>query len=142
MPQLGAGGCIPKPKKDNPASSKIAAAKLLQVITINAEVQFGKICRNKILKLLKPKTCAAITNSFCLMLNTCPRMMRATSTHIVNPMARNTCQKPFPSAKFKAITTSNVGKAQITFMNQPKIVSSKPTKITGYCTDKYSYQQR
>ena len=43
-PQLVIGGCAPRPKKLNPLSIKIEAAKLAAEITIRGDIIFGKIC--------------------------------------------------------------------------------------------------
>ena len=44
LPQDGIGGCAPIPRKDKPASIKIAAAKFAAEITITGPITFGKIC--------------------------------------------------------------------------------------------------
>ncbi len=51
-PQLVIGGCAPRPKKLNPLSIKIEAAKLAAEITIRGDIIFGKICLVIILKSL------------------------------------------------------------------------------------------
>jgi hypothetical protein len=55
-PQEGVGGCAPIPKKLNPLSIRIAAAKFAAEITIIGAIILGKICLKIILKLEKPKT--------------------------------------------------------------------------------------
>ena len=42
-PQLVIGGCAPRPKKLNPLSIKIEAAKLAAEITIRGDIIFGKM---------------------------------------------------------------------------------------------------
>ena len=55
-PQDGVGGCAPIPKKLNPLSIKIAAAKLAADITIIGAIIFGNMCLKIILKSENPKT--------------------------------------------------------------------------------------
>jgi superfamily II DNA or RNA helicase len=57
-------------------------------------------------------------NKFSLMDKNCPLTIRATSTHMLQPTATNTCQNPLPNNNVIAITKSKVGMAQITFTNQ------------------------
>gem|GEM_PF-6261911 len=76
LPQVGIGGCAPKPKKLSPASSNIADAKFEDASTNIGPMILGKICRVMIRVLLKPRDRAASTNSTCFKLNTWPRTKR------------------------------------------------------------------
>ena len=57
-------------------------------------------------------------NSISRKAKNCPRTTRATSTHMVKPMAKNTCQSPLPNAMVMARTMSSVGNVHTTWMNQ------------------------
>ena len=127
-PQLAIGGCAPIPKKLNPLSIKIAAAKLAAEMTITGAIIFGKICLVITLKSLNPKALAAVTYCISLALIICPRTTLATSTHMVNPTAIKTCQKPLPKANVIAITNNSVGMDQVTLMIHIIIASTFPPK--------------
>ncbi len=128
VPHEGMGGCTPMPRKLNPASMRMAAAKLAAEITITGPMMLGSTCLNIILKFLYPSAFPASTNSFSLMLRICPRTTLATSTHMVSPTAIKTCQNPFPNAKVIAITSSRVGIDQTTLMIHTIRLSSQPLK--------------
>ena len=59
MPQLGIGGCAPKPKKLNPVSNKIAEAKFAEATTKIGPAIFGKICLIIVLCVENPNAFAA-----------------------------------------------------------------------------------
>src|SRR5690625_1969405 len=61
-----------------------------------------------------------------LTLITCPRTTLATSTHMVSPTARNTCQTPLPKANVRAITNSKVGIDQVTLISHIITLSIAP----------------
>src|SRR5262249_57569352 len=47
QPQLGVGGCVPRPRKLSVASTMIDVAMPSVVVTMIGARQFGKTCRNK-----------------------------------------------------------------------------------------------
>ena len=64
------GGCTPIPKKLNPASNKMADAKLAAEMTMIGLMMLGIICFIMILAFLKPKALPASTNVVSLTENT------------------------------------------------------------------------
>ena len=76
----------------------------------------------------KPSARAASTYSSSRTLSTCPRIIRATLTHMVRTMATNTCQNPFPNTSVIAKTSNSVGMLQITLMNHIMASSVRPLK--------------
>ena len=104
------------------------AAKLAAEITITGPITLGNICLKIILNDLYANAFPASTYSNSLITSTCPLTIRATSTHMVNPTATNTCQKPLPKAKVIAITISKVGIDHITLTNHMTTSSVLPLK--------------
>lgn len=78
------------PRKLNPASNKMAEAKLAAEITMIGFMMLGMICFVIILMLLKPNALPASTNVVSLTESICPLVTRATSTHMVKPTAMKT----------------------------------------------------
>ena len=78
------------PRKLNPASNKMADAKLAAEITIIGFMMLGIMCFKMILILLNPNALPASTNVVSLTESICPLVTRATSTHIVSPTAMKT----------------------------------------------------
>src|ERR1700744_3393469 len=128
LPHVGVGGCAPKPRKLNPASSKIADAKLDDASTSIGPIILGRIWRRMMRALLKPIERAASTNSVCFRLNTWPRTNLPTSTHMESPTAINICHNPLPKANDMAITSSNAGSAHKIFITQLNEASTHPPK--------------
>ena len=90
----GMGIWAPTPKKLNPASIKMAAAKLAAHTTTKGPRALGSMCRHITRQEDSPRASAARTYVSSLNVRNWPRTIRATSTHIVKPMARKTCQIP------------------------------------------------
>ena len=78
------------PRKLNPASNKIAEAKLAAEMTMIGFMMLGIMCFDIILILLNPNALPASTNVISLTESICPLVTRATSTHIVRPTAMKT----------------------------------------------------
>lgn len=126
LPQDGTGIRAPTPRKLNPASIKIAAAKFAAATTMMGPIALGSMCLNIILKSDRPSAFAAWTYSNSRNEINWPRTILATSTHMVSPIATNTCQNPFPNASVIAKTINKVGTDQTTCKNQLTTVSTTP----------------
>src|SRR5437773_12473898 len=63
-PQLGVGGCTPRPRKDSDDSRRIIWATPNVPTTMMGEMTLGSMCRNRIRKLPPPRPLAASMNSF------------------------------------------------------------------------------
>ena len=97
-------------------------------ITNNGAMVFGSISLKSMWVVLNLKTLAASTYSLFFSTKNCPRITRATSTHIVSPTAIKTWNRPLPKTKVRAITRSKVGIDHITFISQDKTASIRPPK--------------
>ncbi len=60
FPQLGSGGCTPRPRKERPDSISIAPATPKVAATNTGERAFGRICLNMSLLSLAPTALAAL----------------------------------------------------------------------------------
>ncbi len=117
VPQDTIGIWDPIPKKLNPASINMAAAKLDAEITIIEPIILGNICFDIILKFENPNAFPASMYSFSLILKIWPLTTLASYTHIVSPTAKNTVVNPFPRSSVTEIISNNVGIDQTIFIN-------------------------
>ena len=76
-PHAGSGGCTPRPRNDSAASDRIAKARLSDVWTMIGATTLGRMCVLRILPSVAPSDRAAVTNTWFLIPNTEPRVMRA-----------------------------------------------------------------
>src|SRR4051794_12156152 len=61
LPQLGAGGCWPRPRKERLASATIAIAVVKTICTIKGLMAFGAIWKISILSEVAPAARALVT---------------------------------------------------------------------------------
>ena len=77
QPQLGVGGCVPRPGNDSVASTMIEVAMPSVVVTMIGARQFGRTWRTRIHGSRTPTARHASMYSFSLIDSTLPRTRRA-----------------------------------------------------------------
>lgn len=87
VPRLGAGGWMPRPRKDSTASPRIAAGMATVACTRITEVALGRMCRASTQRSLAPSTTAAATKSSDLRRRVSERTTRITPGIWAMPMA-------------------------------------------------------
>ena len=127
-PQLGVGGCTPRPRKDSAASSKIAWAISSVTTTIRLLAMFGMISDSRMRGVEAPMTCAAATYSrrrTCMVEARITTAKRSQSSKPRTPIT--TCSEP-PRIATTARATSTTGIAKRTLIRKVTTASTLPPK--------------
>src|SRR6185437_9915156 len=125
-PQLGVGGCTPRPRNESEDSAMIAPATPSVAAMTTGATTLGKMCLARILVSVAPSVFSACTNSSSRTTSTWPRTSRAMPAQPTTPMVMNTMLSDGCSAATSAMSSSNVGNASVTSASRITSSSIQP----------------
>ena len=96
--------------------------------TISGEIEFGRMCENRIERLRTPTERAASTKSVSRCASTEPRRRRAKIGTFTIPTAIVTCHRPGPSSATIPIASSRPGIASMTSITRMIAESTQPPR--------------
>ena len=110
LPQLGAGGGVPSPRKLRPDSTRMAHANPKVTCTTNGAIVCGAIWLARMRRSLAPMTRAASTKSMVLTSITEARTTRTIRGVYMMIIARTTLPSDWPSAAITMMPMIRPGK--------------------------------
>src|SRR4051794_13373523 len=127
-PHSAFGGCAPSPRNDRPESRRIAVARSSVARTKIGPATFGSTSRNRVFRLVAPRSRAACTYSESPTLMTRPRETRAYEGHATTTIASAALKSPRPSTAATTIARMIGGNANTRSAPRMKKPSRKPPK--------------
>ena len=85
LPQVGAGGGTPRPRKDSALSARMTQPNMDVASTVSGAMQFGSTWRHIVYSSELPSTREDSMNSFSRRDSTVPRTMRVTDGVYARP---------------------------------------------------------
>ncbi|SMB69836.1 Uncharacterised protein [Acinetobacter baumannii] len=128
LPQVAVGGCTPRPRKESPASSKIALATPKVAYTTSTSTVFGSRWRRMMRLGRAPMATAADTKSCSRRDRSLALTSRQTRGQLSRPMMKMVLSSPGPMIAASASSTMMLGKV-ITMstkrMMRPSVIPPK-----------------
>ena len=124
-PQLTTLGSV-RPRKDRPASKRIADPTMSADCTMIGGSALGRITRNISFIFEAPEAREAVTYSSSRIRRNSERVIRATAVQLTIPMAKVIMGSEAPKSATKTIENSNVGKTWKNSVIRMRISSTIP----------------
>ena len=125
-PQTGVGGGGPSPRKESPASVRMAPDTYSAACTMIGASTFGSTWRRRIASVPTPTSRAASTYGSSLTASTSPRVTRAKGGTNPTATATMTFRTPKPMIAMVAIARKITGKANSPSMTRMITASTRP----------------